>query len=308
MYLNRHLSSIDPNRRSTKNLNKHISFLKIRAKVLQIFETCKIFIIFFLLSLAHLAKKQYLCTAKQNSPLIHRLNDIDIEVERKFIRSMRLSILTPDARVHLSVPFFVSSEAVQSFLLSRWEWICRNREKVLNRPRPQLPEYVSGEQHYLFGRPYTLQPESVTSGANAVVLEGETIIMRCRPNSTVANRRALLHEWYRPLLRARLTALVGIWLARLGEAPVEWTIRHMRREWGSCAARKRRLVFNLDLARVPDECIEYVVVHELTHLAVQNHGPAFQTLMTQRLPNWKNLRKQLNNSSLWNTRSKQSEC
>jgi predicted metal-dependent hydrolase len=54
------------------------------------------------------------------------------------------------------------------------------------------------------------------------------------------------------------------------------------------------MIFNLDLARVPMECIEYIVVHELTHLAVQNHGPAFQALMTQRLPSWKVIRKQLN--------------
>ena len=53
-------------------------------------------------------------------------------------------------------------------------------------------------------------------------------------------------------------------------------------------------MFNLELARVPVECVEYVVVHELTHLAVQNHGPAFQVLMTRRLPDWKKLREQLN--------------
>ena len=67
----------------------------------------------------------------------------------------------------------------------------------------------------------------------------------------------------------------------------------MKSEWGSCIARKRKLLFNLELARVPKECIEYVVVHELTHLAVQNHGPAFKALMTQRLPQWKERRKQL---------------
>jgi predicted metal-dependent hydrolase len=103
-----------------------------------------------------------------------------------------------------------------------------------------------------------------------------------------------MREWYREQLQEVLSELTGRWLERLGEAPVSWRIRQMRSEWGSCTARKRHLMFNLELARVPMECVEYVVVHELTHLAVQNHGPAFQALMTQRLPNWKMLRKQLN--------------
>lgn len=223
-----------------------------------------------------------------------RLQDIEIEVERKPIRNMHLSVYPPDARVHLSMPFFLSDEDAKSFLLRKWQWICRNREQVLNQPRQTQREYISGESHYLFGTRYMLLIESIKAGSNSVVIQGNKMIMRCRPTATRDNRRAQMHEWYRGHLRTILTELVDKWCAQLGEAPVEWTIKYMKCEWGSCIARKRHLVFNLDLARVPVECIEYIVVHELTHLAVQNHGPAFQALMTQRLPHWKLLRKQLN--------------
>lgn len=226
--------------------------------------------------------------------MIIRLQDIEIEVERKPIRNMHLSVYPPDARVHLSMPFFLSDEDAKSFLLRKWQWICRNREQVLKQPRQTQREYISGESHYLLGTRYMLLVEPITTGSNSVAIQGNKIIMHCRPNATRDNRRAQLQEWYRAHLRTILTGLVGKWCAQLGEAPVEWTIKYMKREWGSCLARKRHLVFNLDLARVPVECIEYIVVHELTHLAVQNHGPAFQALMTQRLPNWKLLRKQLN--------------
>ena len=100
---------------------------------------------------------------------------------------------------------------------------------------------------------------------------------------------------YRARLQAVLSDLIEAWCARLGEAPVEWKIRLMRSEWGSCNARKRSLIFNLELARYPVSCIEYVVVHELTHLAVQNHGPEFKNLMTIRLPDWKTRRAALKN-------------
>ena len=223
-----------------------------------------------------------------------RLQDIEIEVERKPIRNMHLSVYPPDAHVHLSMPFYLSEEDARSFLLKKWAWICHNREQVLNQPRQTQREYISGESHYLFGTRYMLLVEPITTGSNSVAIQGNKMIMRCRPNATRDNRRAQLQEWYRAHLRTILTELVGKWCEQLGEAPVEWTIKYMKREWGSCIARKRHLVFNLDLARVPMECIEYIVVHELTHLAVQNHGPAFQALMTQRLPNWKLLRKQLN--------------
>lgn len=228
--------------------------------------------------------------------MVIRIDDIAVEVERKLIRSIRLTVKPPDGRVHLSIPFYLPEREAKAFLLSRWEWICRNRTRILSAPRRKQPDYVSGEEHLLFGRRYTLQIEPVTSGANSVRLEGGTIVMRCRPNASPENRRDLMREWYREQLQPVLTELVNRWLVRLGEAPVTWRIRQMRSEWGSCTARKRHLMFNLELARVPVECVEYVVVHELTHLAVQNHGPAFQALMTQRLPDWKILRKQLNAS------------
>ncbi len=222
-----------------------------------------------------------------------RIEDIDVEVERKMIRGMRLAVYPPDGRVRMSVPFYISEREVRDFLVQKWQWICRSREKVLARPRNKSREYVSGEQHLFFGKRYTLQVESVSSGTREVAIEGDQIILRCRPQTTAERREAILYEWYRAQLHLVLEQMVNEWLFRIGEAPVEWSTRRMKSEWGSCIARKRKLLFNLELARVPRECVEYVVVHELTHLAVQNHGPAFKALMTERLPDWKERRKQL---------------
>ena len=218
--------------------------------------------------------------------------DIGIEVERKMVHGMRL-VVRPDGRVHLSMPFFMSERDARAFVLQHWNWILRTREKMKNRPQPTLSEYISGEKHYFFGKAYELVVETVPSGSNEVTLQGEQIVMRCRESTSRENRRNLLYAWYRRQLQAVLTELVDRWTQRLGTPEVTWSIRLMRSEWGSCMARKRRVVFNLDLARVPMECVEYVVVHELTHLNVQNHGPQFKALMTERMPEWKELRKRL---------------
>ena len=97
---------------------------------------------------------------------------------------------------------------------------------------------------------------------------------------------------------ARLQTLLGElhaqWAVRLGEYGVEWRLRRMKTRWGVCNWRRRRVTYAAMLADKPRECVEYVVVHELTHFAVHNHGPRFKALMDERLPNWRALRHILN--------------
>lgn len=222
-----------------------------------------------------------------------QLHDIRVEVERKWIRTMRLTVRPPDGRVRLSVPWLVSSATARAFLESKWEWICRSRERVMQRVVVAEKNYADGETHYLFGTPYTLRVIALTNGRSRTEIADEELRIYCREDATREQRERLLRQLYREQLTAELTEQIGHWLERIGEGEISWRLRLMRSEWGSCNARKRRLVFNEALARVPKECIEYIVVHELSHLAVQNHGPAFKALMSERLPDWPERRKKL---------------
>ena len=95
-------------------------------------------------------------------------------------------------------------------------------------------------------------------------------------------------------LRSLLDELTGLWSVRLHESGVTWKIRRVKSIWGTCHIRKRQITYNAELARVPRELVEYVVVHELTHLKAANHGPRFYALMDERLPGWELLRRKLN--------------
>ena len=95
-------------------------------------------------------------------------------------------------------------------------------------------------------------------------------------------------------LRGVLADLQAEWTARLHEPDVTWKLRRMRSLWGSCHFRKRVMTYNTELAHAPRELVEYVVVHELTHLVAHNHGPNFQRHMDERLPAWRELRRRLN--------------
>ena len=222
------------------------------------------------------------------------IDGLEIEVERKPIKNMHLSVYPPDGRVHLSIPDYLTDGDARSYVISKWQWIQKQQADIAEQARQTAREYVSGENHYFFGVRYRLRVIYVTSGANSIEARGNTMTMRVRKESSVERRAELMTEWYREQLKAYLGPLVESWAQKLEEPDVTWQVKEMKTMWGSCGAKRRILLFNLELARVPKECIEYVVVHELTHLKVQNHSKVFEALMTQRLPGWRNLRHKLN--------------
>lgn len=222
------------------------------------------------------------------------IDGLEIEVERKPIKNMHLSVYPPDGRVHLSVPDYLTEGDVRSYVISKWKWIKKQQDEIAAQARQTHREYVSGENHYYFGTRYRLHVSYVTIGANSIEVNGVTMTMRVRKDSTVERRAEIMMEWYREKLKEYIGPLVERWAQKLEEPDVTWQVKEMKTMWGSCGAKRRALLFNLELARVPKECIEYVVVHELTHLKVQNHNKVFEALMTQRLPGWRNLRQRLN--------------
>jgi predicted metal-dependent hydrolase len=95
-------------------------------------------------------------------------------------------------------------------------------------------------------------------------------------------------------MSAQLETLLPQWTAVVGKTPTSISLRPMKTRWGSCTPRTGRIRLNLELADIPEQFLEYVLVHELTHLRASGHGAKFQNLMSQYLPNWRQLRGELN--------------
>ena len=220
-----------------------------------------------------------------------RIDNIEIEVEFKPIKNTHLSVYPPDGRVHVSAPDYLSEEDVHSYVVSKWDWVLKQRREIAEMPRQTEREYVSGENHFLFGSRYRLKVVEITSGQSCIKLQGDIMLMQVRHQ---ANRHTLIQEYYRSQLKDYIAELLEKWSKKLQLCDYTWQVKLMRTQWGSCTKKSRILLFNLELARVPKECIEYVVVHELTHLTVENHGKVFEAMMTARLPRWRSLRSQLN--------------
>ena len=222
-----------------------------------------------------------------------QVQGLDVEVARKRMRYIRVRVRR-DGTVCLSVPWHVSTKEAVDFLVSKWNWVLEARQRVLSRPVAAEPQYRDGDTVTLFGERFPLRIVGVPYGGNIVEL-GEGVVRLYQAGSTTPERRGrLIWAFLGARLRERLAAMLADWLARLGEEPVKWSVRDMTTEWGSCTKARRTIRFNLRLAQMPPSCIEYVVVHELTHLRVLNHGPEFKALMDARLPDWRDRRRRLN--------------
>ena len=226
------------------------------------------------------------------------VRDLDIDVVRKRIKYIHLSVYPPEGRVRVSVPLHVDDEAVRLAVIGRLAWIRKKQAAFQAQERQSRRELVSGESHYYLGRRYRLEVVELWA-AQSVELRGNGMMrLSVRPGSTSGTRERVLQAWYRARLREALPALLETWIPVIGSSPSFWGIKRMKTRWGTCNPATKRIWLNLELAKKPPECLEYVLVHELTHLLESGHGERFKALMDGFLPNWRSVRTVLNAAPL----------
>lgn len=221
------------------------------------------------------------------------LNNIEIQVTKKKIKNLHLSVMPPNGSVKISAPIEVSDDAIIAFASSRFGWIKAQIATFENHERESKREYVSGESFYLFGRRYLLNV--IHTNKNKIEIQNDRIILGLKKNATTDQKINFVTNWYRNELRKELKKLLEIWQTKTRLIPESWQIKDMKTKWGSCTKNKGKLWFNLQLAKKPIDCIEYVVLHELIHLKVEKHNNEFKNLMQQYMPNWQERKSTLNN-------------
>ena len=225
------------------------------------------------------------------------ISDIQIEIIKKDIKNMHLSVLPPDGKVRVSAPNNLSDESIIMFVKTKLGWIKKQQEKFELQPRQSEREYVSGETLYVWGHQYFLQVE-YNQKKNSLVLEGNKAILSVRKESTAKQREKFVNEWYRSLLKTEVEKYLPKWEAITGLYCDSWQSKYMTTKWGTCNTSTRKIWLNLQLAKKPIECLEYVILHELAHLKVKNHGPDFVAILDLHMPDWRECKKMLNDSKL----------
>ena len=225
------------------------------------------------------------------------ISDIQIEIIKKDIKNMHLSVLPPDGKVRVSAPNNLSDESIIMFVKTKLGWIKKQQEKFELQPRQSEREYVSGETIYVWGHQYFLQVE-YNQKKNSLVLVGNKAILSVRKESTAKQREKFVNEWYRSLLKTEVEKYLPKWEAITGLYCDSWQSKYMTTKWGTCSTSTRKIWLNLQLAKKPIECLEYVILHELAHLKVKNPGPDFVAILDLHMPYWRECKKMLNDSKL----------
>lgn len=220
--------------------------------------------------------------------------NVRIDVVRKDIKNMHLAVYPPTGRVRLSAPDRTDAEVLRLFAISKLGWIKKHIKNFKAQERETKRIYASGESHYFKGKRHLLKVIE-HNAPNKVALRGSKYIdLYVRPEASKESKAKVLREWYRKEFHAQLPELIEKWEKVMGVRCNSWGVKQMRTKWGACNIEQKRIWLNLELAKKPKLCVEYIIVHELVHLLERNHNAHFIALMDQFMPKWRLHRDELN--------------
>lgn len=222
-----------------------------------------------------------------------QIGSLSLQLNRKAIKNLHISVLPPDGRIRVAAPEQMTDTAIRMAVISRIPWIKKQQRDFAAQPRQSDREMVSGECHYFWGKRHRLNlVERV--GRHEVKVSGGKIHLFVNPGTSVENRALVLAEFYRARLKTQVEKLIPEWQQRVAVELADWSVKKMKTKWGSCNVGAKRIWFNLELAKKPPECLEYILVHELIHLLERKHNERFRAHMDKFMPNWRERRDLLN--------------
>ena len=183
-----------------------------------------------------------------------QVGDLEVAVVRKDIKNVHLSILPPVGKVRISAPKQVQNLWGKRYLL-----------KIVEKDGPPGVERTHRQ-----------------------------LILQIRPGASQEKREEILAGWYRDQLRKAVPPLIARWEPMRGVEVADFFLQHMKTKWGGCSPERKTIRLNTELAKKPPECLEYLVVHEMTHLLEPTHNERFIGLMDRFMPNWRTRRDLLN--------------
>ncbi len=158
-------------------------------------------------------------------------------------------------------------------------WIKKQQLKFNEQERQTKREYVSGESHYFLGNRYRLNVIQTDAKPKIEIKRKTRIDMYVKPQASFEEKERLMDKFYRSELKKQLPALVAKWEEITGLQIKEIKIKKMKTKWGTCNPKHQRVWLNLELTKKPLRCLEYVLVHEMTHLKEKHHNEHFELLL-----------------------------
>jgi predicted metal-dependent hydrolase len=219
---------------------------------------------------------------------------LSIDVVRKDIKNMHLAVYPPTGRVRIAAPLRINDEAVRLFAISKISWIRKNQRNFVAQDRQTPRQFKERESHYFQGKRYLLRIIEQDAPPKVIFKTKTYIDLYVRPDTDTEQRQTIINEWYRAELKKLIQPIIDKWQTRIGVTVDDWQVKQMKTKWGTCNIEKKRIWINLELAKKPLNCLEYIVVHEMIHLLERHHNDRFLALVESFLPQWKFYKEELN--------------
>lgn len=222
-----------------------------------------------------------------------QLGELSIQVTRKAVRNVHLSVHPPDGQVTLVAPSSTRLDVARAYAISKLGWIREQQARLRAQSREAPRQFVERESHYLWGRRYLLTVIE-RDNRSGVSLSHKYITLSVRPGSSREKRAEVMHDWHKRLLHQAVPPLIARWERKLGVKVSGYYLQRMKTKWGSCNHRAGNIRLNTELVKKPKDLLEYIIVHEMTHLIEPTHSEKFVTLLDQHYPGWREARDELN--------------
>lgn len=212
-------------------------------------------------------------------------NNIPYEMSFSQRKSLAISV-HPDSSVLVKAPLGTAPEDIEIRVKKKARWIKR-QIRYFEQFNPRTPDrkYVGGETHLYLGKKYRLKINNDTK--NSVKLINGFFLITS-PDTDPVMIKKLLDNWYRQKASIYFTKIFDeCWdkFKKRDCTKPQLKILKLQKRWGSLS-KSGTLSLNIDLIKTPKECLEYVVIHELCHLAHHDHSPEFYKLLEISLPDW----------------------
>lgn len=222
------------------------------------------------------------------------IDGYDLEIVKKQIKHVYFRVYPDKKKIIVSAPLHISSYDLNQAFLSKKLWLLKQVSKK-SIARPQLNKAFSHNETILFwGNAYPVKMVYKSRLPRVINDSDGCIQLFVRPGTKTTHIQSIIDTWYRCEIKKAIRTIINKWEPVLGVCVNEFRVKKMRTRWGTCNIGARRIWLNFHLIKLDEKFLEYVVVHEMVHLLEKKHNARFKHLMGQFIPQWPDLKRQLN--------------
>lgn len=229
---------------------------------------------------------------------IYKNNIIEYTLSRNAKKNVNFRIKST-GEVCISAPRRVTKLELEKIIYEKADWILSNKEKMSTKKQNTIDKDIkNGSQIFINGKNYIIK--IITGNFNHVYMHDTILTIQIKENYITSQEyiNNYFENWQKGKMYITSDKLIDIYLSKLNKYNLtkpELSIRTMTSRWGSCIPSKNKITINKNLIYPPEECLEYVILHELSHLIEANHSKSFYNIISNIMPDWKERKKILNN-------------